>query len=57
MSIKVTCHNLNCEHNNIELDTCELEAIVLGESGVCCEVRSREEQQEDQEAAADTTEE
>ena len=47
MSTKVTCHNLNCEHNNIELDTCELESITLGCSGICVLVQSAADQEEE----------
>ncbi|MFA6129764.1 MAG: hypothetical protein WC731_02105 [Candidatus Omnitrophota bacterium] len=47
MATKVICRNLNCEHNNIEFDSCELEAITLGCSGICIEVQSAEDQAEE----------
>ena len=44
---EIICRNLNCIHNIIEIDTCELETITLGCSGICIEVQSQEDQAEE----------
>ena len=44
---ELICRNLNCIHNIIEIDTCELETIILGCSGICIEVQSQADQEEE----------
>lgn len=56
MAIKIKCFNVDCEHNDPDRETCENpDGAVIGSSGICCAVRSQEEQ--DEENTPDTTEE
>ena len=42
---KITCYRSECKFNS-EDDTCELDSIKLGQSGVCLEVSTAREQEE-----------
>jgi hypothetical protein len=44
---ELICRNLNCVHNILEIDACELDCVTIGSSGICVEVQSQEDQEEE----------